>query len=224
MNVTKFHNKILLSILTMIVCILFGCQKKEALLLTELQEESTSMGSVENINPAETGQSDLAKDYVYQTESAASQIMIHICGAVNRPGVYQLEEGDRICQAVEKAGGFTAEADEELLNQAQKLTDGMQLVIPTKDEAEEIRAGDCTAKPYLQYGAVISAAEEGGLININTATEEQLCTLPGIGSEKAQNIIAYRIQNGSYKKIEDIMKVTGIKSGMFQKIKDKIVV
>ncbi len=228
MQNTKLRNKILFSIPALVVCILFGCQKKDALLLTQLQSDAESQ-ELREVEPSEEAENVRMQKPPEEDvdEPEIQKIMIHICGAVQHPGVYELEEGDRICQAVEKAGGFTGEADEDLLNQAQKLTDGMQLVIPTKEEADKVRKEGAGTQQYLRYEDTTSNAENisgSSLININTATEEMLCTLPGIGSEKAKSIIEYRTKNGNYKRIEDIMNVAGIKRGMFAKIKDKIVV
>ncbi len=228
MQNTKLRNKILFSIPALVVCILFGCQKKDALLLTQLQSDAESQ-ELREVEPSEEAENVRMQKPPEEDvdEPEIQKIMIHICGAVQHPGVYELEEGDRICQAVEKAGGFTGEADEDLLNQAQKLTDGMQLVIPTKEEADKVRKEGAGTQQYLRYEDTTSNAENisgSSLININTATEEMLCTLPGIGSEKAKSIIEYRTKNGNYKRIEDIMNVAGIKGGMFAKIKDKIVV
>lgn len=228
MQNTKLRNKILFSIPALVVCILFGCQKKDALLLTQLQSDA-ELQELREVEPSEEAENVRVQKPPEEDvdEPEIQKIMIHICGAVQHPGVYELEEGDRICQAVEKAGGFTGEADEDLLNQAQKLTDGMQLVIPTKEEADKVRKEGAGTQQYLRYEDTTSNAENisgSSLININTATEEMLCTLPGIGSEKAKSIIEYRTKNGNYKRIEDIMNVAGIKGGMFAKIKDKIVV
>lgn len=143
-----------------------------------------------------------------------SENMVHVCGAVQNPGVYPMPEGSRVYEAVEAAGGFLEDADENYRNQAEKLQDGMKLYIPTKDE--------------VQNGVVITGEQEetngSGLVNINTASEEVLCTLPGIGTSKAKSIIAYREEHGKYGRTEDLMNVPGIKDGLFQKVKDSITV
>lgn len=143
-----------------------------------------------------------------------SENMVHVCGAVRNPGVYPMPEGSRVYEAVEAAGGFLEDADENYRNQAEKLQDGMKLYIPTKDE--------------VQNGVVITGEQEetngSGLVNINTASEEVLCTLPGIGTSKAKSIIAYREEHGKYGRTEDLMNVPGIKDGLFQKVKDSITV
>lgn len=135
---------------------------------------------------------------------------VHICGEVEHPGVYELPEGSRIFEAVEAAGGFTEQAAESSMNLAEKITDGMQIVILSRDEMR------------IQESAAKEAA--AGLININTASKEQLMTLPGIGDARANDIIRYREESGGFQTIEDIKKVSGIKDAAFQKIKDSITV
>lgn len=198
--------------------------------------------------PEDTGTAE-DKD---KTESAG-RIFIHVCGEVVSPGVYELSEGSRLYEAVEAAGGLTDEADGDFLNMAQALSDGMQLRIPDRREAEELRragydpAGSMTADGGAQAGGLIQGgAQAGGLIqgggaqaggvtqgdgrtqdgriNLNTATKEQLMTLSGIGEARAEAILAYRRESGGFKTIEDIMKVSGIKEAAFQKIKEDITV
>lgn len=135
---------------------------------------------------------------------------VHICGEVKNPGVYELPEGSRIFEAVEAAGGLTAQAAESSMNLAEKITDGMQIVILSREEME------------MQESAARETAS--GLVNINTASREQLMTLPGIGESRADDIIRYREESGGFQTIEDIKKVSGIKDAAFQKIKDSITV
>lgn len=195
MTVKGNKYKLLLSIPAVIACILFGCERKEKVLLTDLK-------AVEE----ETDPSNQAVDMVNEAEDACDLIVVHICGAVVSPGVYEFPAGSRIYQAVEAAGGFSKEARQDYLNQAAILQDGSKLYVPTLEEAAEVMP------------------EDDGLVNINTATEEELCSLTGIGSGKAKSIIAYRTEKGSFKAIEDIMNVEGIKDGLFQKIRDSITV
>lgn len=127
---------------------------------------------------------------------------------VNNPGVIYLDEGSRICDAIKKAGGITADADINSLNQAEKVTDGQKIYVPLIGET------------YAGY----SENSKSSLININTAGVNELLTLPGIGESKANAIIAYRNDNGGFKKIEDIMNISGIKEAAFNKIKENICV
>lgn len=169
-------------------------------------------------------------------------LWVHVCGAVRNPGVYELPAGSRVYEAVEKAGGFTEEADESYVNQAQTLTDGAKLVIPTLEQTQTMSFGDTGADIGIvgdagtgqdAAGRNSSASpgvvpEQGagaaldGKININTATEAELCSIPGIGATRAAAIVAYRQEQGGFTSIEDIMNVSGIKEGTYAKIKDSI--
>ncbi len=150
-----------------------------------------------------------------ETGEELSSIFVYVCGEVNSPGVYELPAGSRLYEAVEAAGGFTEDADDRVHNLALPLKDGTQVTIYSRFEAETLPAA-------LRYGA--SGDNGSGLVNINTASKTELMTLPGIGEAKAEDIIRYRENNGDFKTIEDIMKVSGIKDSGFQKIKDRITV
>ena len=132
------------------------------------------------------------------------------------PGVYQLKDGMRICDAVEAAGGLTKAASREYWNLAEKLSDGQMIYFPTEEEARERKASAEAA------GATVE--ESDGRIDINTADATQLVTIPGIGETRAAAILAYREKNGPFAKVEDIMQVSGIKSALFEKMKDYITI
>lgn len=140
-------------------------------------------------------------------QGTASLIMVHICGMVNMPGVYEVEEGSRVYEVVELAGGFASGAAESYLNLAETVADGQKLVVPSLEEAD----GD-------RYGQAVRAGDTG-LVNINTADKEELMTLPGIGEAKALAIIAWRTEHGSFQSTEEIMQVSGIKESAYEKIK-----
>lgn len=166
------------------------------------------------------GTEPIAGDVGAQQSGEAAVCVVHVCGAVQSPGVYTLAEGSRIYEAVAAAGGLLPEADGAYLNQASCITDGEQIYVPTQQEVLEqsvtlVRSGQSTAG-----GTEVQDTK----VNLNTATKEQLCTLPGIGESKAESIISYREAHGAYGQIEDIMKVEGIKDGLFQKIRDRITV
>ncbi len=146
-----------------------------------------------------------------QKEEETDIIYVQVSGAVNHPGVYELPLGSRVFQALELAGGMTQEAQEKSINQAQTLEDGQMIWVPTVEEA--------AALPKQQPE---SLAKDDGKVNLNTATKEELQTLPGIGEAKAQSIVAWREEHGSFTQIEDIMKIEGIKEGVFSKIKDSV--
>ena len=140
-------------------------------------------------------------------------IFVDIKGAVKNPGVYQMKVGDRVKDALDAAGGLTAEADSQKVNLAKRLEDQMVIVVPkVGEEAEEIPAG-ATSKEEAKEGKV----------NINTATVEELKTLKGVGEKKAEAIIEYRKKNGSFQTKEDLMKVRGIGKKLFESFQERIV-
>jgi len=146
------------------------------------------------------------------------KIVVHVAGAVKNPGVYTLEEGQRVKDAIEVAGGPLPEADLLRLNLAQKLQDEDKLYVPKIGETPEQ-----PEQENISYGATVGiVTKNDGKININTADETELIKLPGIGPATAQKIIDYRKTNGSFKSIEEIKNVSGIGDKKFEQIKDKI--
>ena len=142
-----------------------------------------------------------------------TQVYVYVTGAVANPGVYSLDEGLRVCDAVEAAGGLTEDADASTVNLARVLSDGEHIALPTKAEVE-------TA---LAQGSA-GGATASSLVNINTADASALETLSGVGSATAQAIISDREQNGPFSTIEDLMRVDGIGEKKFAKLKDSICV
>ena len=148
-----------------------------------------------------------------QTEQNMNQIYVHIVGAVKKPGVYIFQHKPRVIEVVDKAGGFTKDAVVSMINQAEVVEDGTQLTIASskdnkKKEKSQKKGTDANS----------------GKVNLNQATKEELMTLTGIGEAKAVAIIAYREENGKFQKIEDLMNITGIKEGVFEKIQSQICV
>lgn len=148
-----------------------------------------------------------------QTEQNMNQIYVHIVGAVKKPGVYIFQHKPRVIEVVDKAGGFTKDAVVSMINQAEVVEDGTQLTIASskdnkKKEKSQKKGTDANS----------------GKVNLNQATKEELMTLTGIGEAKAVAIIAYREANGRFQKIEDLMNITGIKEGVFDKIQSQICV
>lgn len=179
--------------------------------------------------------------------SDGTVIWVHVCGAVRKAGVYELPAGSRVYEAVQEAGGFAADADESYVNQAQRLSDGAKLVIPTVEQVKEAAVDSRTDAGQIGiveqagvqqdgYGVNDAGTGDGtgqtdpvsvaadGTININTASEAQLCEIPGIGATRAAAIAAYRQEHGGFSSIEEIMNVSGIKEGTYAKIKDRITV
>lgn len=168
-----------------------------------------------------------------------NRIAVYVRGAVSKPGVYYLDEGARVYQAIEAAGGFAPDADTEWLNQAEALKDGQMLTVNTLQETSEMEKEGRSAYPAETGTGISQSAEKagsgspssaagngaaGGLVNLNTADKDELMTLPGIGESKAESIIRYREENGAFASPEDVMNISGIKEAVFSKIKDRIYV
>ncbi len=169
-----------------------GCRSKDETVI-ELGDISTETG----ITECETC-----------SPTITSEIYVYVCGAVNNTAVYELPCGARVFEALELAGGMAKDADADAVNQAEILSDGQKLYIPYT--GSEVSAD--TVQPV----------KDDGLVNINTADALELMTVSGIGETRANAVIAYREEHGSFGTIEDIMNVSGIKEGLFSKIKNKI--
>ena len=200
------------------------------------REAEPNAGNMDQNREAEpsagsTGRTELSDASSEETKT----LVVHICGAVSAPGVYELPAGSRIIDAVEAGGGFLPEADEACCNLAEEIVDGCQIYIMTKTEScadgqTEKKAGIQTSPDSdmqttdRNVRSNSAPALENGLVNLNTADVAALMTLPGIGESRAKAIISYREQHGAFAQIEDIMKISGIKQAAFSKIKDKITV
>lgn len=177
----------------LVLCLfLWGCREGEVIFLGETKEETLT---------AVAGKTAQEK-----TEPEEREICVHVCGAVNAPGLVRLPDGSRAADALEGAGGFREDAARDSVNLAARVSDGEKLYFPTAEEA------------------VSREQKADGLVDINTADAARLCTLPGIGESRAADIIAYREANGPFSSCEDIMKVSGIKTSVYEKIRDRITV
>ena len=146
-------------------------------------------------------------------ENASDEVVVHVAGAVSSPGVYTLPADSRVDDAV-RAAGATADADLSQLNLAQKLADGQKITVPA--------AGEPPAP--VDNAAPSDSSQSGALININTATQEELETLPSIGEVRAQAIIAYREEHGGFRTTDELMEVSGIGEKIFADISPHITV
>lgn len=193
----KYIRYIFTCVITIILGILYSCERQQNNVEVAYSVDETSDTIITMTTASE----------------AVEKICVHVTGYVVNPGVYYVPEGSRVFEVIELAGGFLDTADKDYLNQAAILNDGQKLHIYSKEEA-------ATANQSISD----SGAEQNPnkLVNINTATKEELMTLPGIGESKAESIIAYRQENGGFKTIEDIMKISGIKDAAFSKIKNYI--
>ena len=208
-----------LSFLTMGLC---GCAEKHD--AAEELEEFTLEGESDvekNSSNSKTESEKASQSGTDAEEGLPETLYVHVCGAVNAPGVYELKTDARIYEALEAAGGMTEDAAADWINQAEALSDGERIYVPTQEEAEESAqsVSGRWADPNGNAGGSVSDK-----ININTAAKEELMTLSGIGASKAESILKYRQEHGNFQSIEDLKKIEGIKDGVFNKIKDDIMV
>lgn len=215
----QLRSKIKYLFLSILLIICSGCNRTTASGFT-FQEQTESSGlETENDQPSfteehsENMQTLPASDRTEGNTDTSMILYIYVCGNVVNPGVYTCNSNARVCDLVEQAGGMTDEADICAVNQAQLVTDGMQIYIPAKGEIvnKNVDLGQQTA-------------QDNGKVNLNSATKQELMSLPGIGETKAQSIIEYREQNQKFTDINDLKSIPGIKEGVFNNIKDFITV
>lgn len=201
--------------------LLAGCGHKDAYVISgEILDESLADASSVDETVLDSGPS--------------ATIYVDVDGAVLQPGVYSLPDNARVFDAVDAAGGLLPEACSEILNQAEHVSDGQKLYIMTKEEWEVQKelggsqewtgTQEGTGKQGQNgtQGTQKQAEQDDRLVDLNRATESELCTLPGIGQTRAQAIIVYREASGGFRSIDEIQNVSGIKSGTYEKIKNKI--
>ena len=189
---------------TLIVVCLCGCGKDTAYYM---EEEEAIVQSTEQ-EPGGGSEED-------ENEEEA-RIFVYVCGQIQTPGVYSIPEGSRVCDLFAIAGGFTEDASTDYWNQARLLKDGEMIYVPTKEEVKD--------RTFDGQSTGNAGAGTSKKININTASKEELLTIPGVGETKASAILAYREEHGGFSSIEELMNVQGIKESTFVKIKDDIMV
>ena len=200
----------------------------------ELTTQQLEVKAQDTAQITQSGQSEEARtadpaDNEQSTNETQVQLFVHVCGSVNDPGVYAVAEGTRIYQAVELAGGMAEDANESYLNMAEVVSDGQKIYVPSQQEQPEENGNEMSGLAGMTSNAGgsqsgLESGQTGSKVNINTATKEQLMTLPGIGESRANDIITYRQTNGKFSEIEDIKNISGIKEAAFNKIKDQITV
>lgn len=217
------------SIILKIITVIFFCVCGICALIGVFWQQTEDGKEWDLLTESETEEADgLLETFWQDTETATTEvdcvevseqikevlIYVHVCGAVAKEDVYVLPEGSRGIDAVQAAGGFTADAATAYCNLAKVLADGMRLYIPTK---EEVDAG-------LVPGVSGQETQLTGMVNINTAEKEELMTLPGIGESKADSIVKYRSKVGRFQTIEELKNVSGIGEAVFESLCDKITV
>ena len=191
------HARLLLvgvAIVLVMVAVLAGRSFVETATATVNSSSDTNIDTVEN-----------------QQDSELKRVIVHVSGAVANPGVYDLEEGSRIVDVVQAAGGFTDDAAESSVNLARQIADGEHIVVLRTNELEgsEANAGQSNEVPKNP-------------VSINDASAAKLTELPGIGDALAERIVAYRTKNGPFRKLGDLMLVPGIGQAKFDALSDLI--
>ncbi|SHO51275.1 helix-hairpin-helix domain-containing protein [Anaerocolumna xylanovorans] len=223
----KYLKAGLIAVFLVLTGIIYSCQRngKEQLdstLGTPLTAEETKQTDAPTNLPEDT---DKEKEEITGTPKE-EKCYVHICGEVKKPGVYEVSKEARIFEIVDLAGGFTKEADKDYINQAASIEDGQQIYIPAKEEVlkgEKAKAADSGKNPGSGQTRDNTGNSGKINININTAAKEELCSLPGIGEAKADSIIDYRTNHGRFQSIEELKEIDGIKDGVYNKIKDRII-
>ena len=171
----------------------------------------TNPGSARGIEPSLTAPS--AQSSHGQTAESFDMIPVYLVGAVNHPGIYQVVRGSYLYELVDQAGGLKQDAAATEINLAQRITDNVHIRIPT--------IAEFAARPG--YAWTSDAAESASkIVNLNTATIDELDALPGIGPATAKAIVDYRERNGPFSAKEDLMRVAGIKQSRYDAIVDLI--
>lgn len=213
----NLKNKIIIAVGAIIIAITVGIYfyktTKDNSEIEITEDNLTTNTAVENSN---------------ETVEENNKIVVHITGEVNYPGVVVLKEGARVVDAIEAGGGETDEADLSSLNLAYMLSDGEKIYVPNKEETSQ----ESQEREYITSAKDNSEQSEKGAkstgtnfkININTAKQEELTQITGIGESTAKKIIEYRTQNGKFKSIEDIKNIPGIGDSKFNAMKEEITV
>lgn len=201
---------------------LTGCGNEAV--LVEHESQNTTEYSVEASAYDEQTASEEAQADTKEETGQNKEFPVYVCGAVRYPGVYYFTSGSIKQDALDSAGGFVDGAARWCVNLAENLQEGEKLYFPFEEELGE------DVSPMEYKTEETSASEQGdsagktSLVNINTADKEELMSLSGVGESRAEAIIKYREAHGDFKDISDICNVSGIKEGLFNKIKDYITV
>ena len=193
------------------------------LLVTQQEKEDKEL-LIETSSTAEVTVDTKKEQDQANDESKSAKIYVDISGAVKQPGVYQLPEGSRLFDLLKQAGGLTEDAAIQTVNQAMIIQDQQKIIILTQAQAQSIDTENINNNGHLEEKSAEKSSKEAGKININQADLTQLQQLSGIGEKKAQAIIDYRNENGSFKTIEDLAKVTGIGEKTVEKLRDSITI
>lgn len=184
-------------------------------------EQENSMQSADNTNVTDDG-NDI--DNTNQVTEEVVEIAVHITGEVKKQGLIYLKEGSRVADAIEKAGGETKNADLSQINLAYVLQDGQKIYVPNKNEKISQYITGNSGNNDTEENNTSNLSKKDSKVNINTANQSELDSLPGIGPSIAQKIIDYREENGNFKTIEELQNVKGIGDSKYEEIKDRVTV
>lgn len=199
----------ILVILAICAVLLIGYVLKKAGEPPREEPPFTAIAEVEKSKKTENPETETAK--------SPEKVYVDVKGEVVNPGLYEVRQGDRLKFVIDKAGGFTKNADKKLMNLAVKVTDEMMIYVP--------KIGEVETTPQSLPSPVSSGTESGeDKLNINTASQAEFETLPGIGPSKAATFIQYREENGPFKSIEEITNIPGIGEKTFEKLQEHIFV
>lgn len=204
-----------------------GKEDSEVVLLNgESMNKVNQKDTSEELVDITSGNEEVVSKESILEQDQSSDAVIHVCGEVNNPGVYTLSDKARVVDAIKAAGGFTKEAAEDAFNQAALITDGQRIYVPNKKEVETLSDAEITEVVFSFPKGVENNDESSNKtkVNINKATKEELMTIPGIGEAKALSIISYRTEHGVFSTIEELQNISGIKSAVFNRMKDFITV
>ena len=209
---SKQKRVVLIIIIVVVIVIIIYIYNSNKIDNSELDEDMLVISNSEN-------------NTIENITEEKDMIIVHITGAVKTPGIVKLEEGSRIEDAINKAGGLTEDADITKVNLAYILEDGIKIKIPSNSDIGDFQ-GENILRTDSGEGIIEDNenSSQSSSLNINKATEQDLQTLPGIGPSLASRIIAYRDENGKFSTIEDIKNVNGIGNSKYENIKDYICV
>lgn len=216
----------MLLLLALVVAVIVSAVGQQAGQRTVGSEASIASGNSATLKPFDAGAgASAAPDQAIATDAGVT-IFVHVLGAIARPGLFQLSDGDRVMDAIAAAGGLTAEADPAGVNLARLLSDGEQFYVPRQGEVppELPAAVGGSAVGGTGVGNSGGANAKAPKVNLNTATVADLDSLPRIGPTMAQRILDYRTKNGRFRSIDGLRDVAGIGDKTFEALKDFITV
>lgn len=170
--------------------------------------EQQSMNDIRSMSISQRSKKNQAGE-IQSLTASTGDVYVDIKGAVLHPGAYQMAAQQRVGDAVQKAGGYTPEADPIQVNLAQKITDQMVIYIPRRGEKIPIVNSISGQNSGTTLNSMVTESNSNGKVNLNTATLEQLKGLTGVGEKKAQKILEYRQQHGQFKSVEELKNVNG---------------